>query len=223
MARQFTQAVDFVQSNKLTLESLNQLNSIVDALGGVDGDITIAASQVTSGTLADARISESSVTQHTDAVVTTAAVNDAGALMESEVDGDIKTLTLPGNTQISTFAATVLDDTTASDARSTLGVSIGTDVHPFLDINAQTGTTYTLAATDNVVIVTNAAANTVTIPDGLTGGPIWVFQGGAGATTIEGASGVVDLNGTTGGSVALVNAGDKLMLARRGSNDWLGG
>ena len=79
MARLFTQAIPFVSGDRLTLESLNQLNALVDGLGGVDGALEIAASQVSSGTFADARIAESNVTQHQGALTLTATqVQDAG-------------------------------------------------------------------------------------------------------------------------------------------------
>lgn len=55
-------------------------------------------------------------------------VQAAGALMDSEVDADIKTLSLPANTTISTFGASLVDDADAAAARTTLGVdAAGTD------------------------------------------------------------------------------------------------
>ena len=61
-------------------------------------------------------------------VTDTANVTAAGALMDSEVDADIKTLSLPASTTISTFGATLVDDADAATARTTLGVdAAGTD------------------------------------------------------------------------------------------------
>lgn len=61
-------------------------------------------------------------------VTDTANVTAAGALMDSEVDADIKTLSLPANTTISAFGASLVDDADAAAARTTLGVdAAGTD------------------------------------------------------------------------------------------------
>jgi len=56
-------------------------------------------------------------------VTDTANVTAAGALMDSEVDADIKTLSLPANTTISTYGASLVDDTTAAAALTTLGLT----------------------------------------------------------------------------------------------------
>ena len=55
-------------------------------------------------------------------VTDTANVTSAGALMDSEVDADIKTLTLPANTTISTAGKALIDDASASAQRTTLGL-----------------------------------------------------------------------------------------------------
>lgn len=78
---------------------------------------------------------DTEVSNNSDVVANTAKltcdttnVTAAGALMDSEVDADIKTLSLPANTTISTFGASLVDDADAATARTTLGVdAAGTD------------------------------------------------------------------------------------------------
>ena len=55
-------------------------------------------------------------------VTDTANVTAAGALMDSEVDADIKTLSLPASTTISAYGKTLVDDADAATARTTLGL-----------------------------------------------------------------------------------------------------
>ena len=56
-------------------------------------------------------------------VTDTTNVTAAGALMDSEVDADIKTLSLPASTTISDFGKTLIDDADAAAALTTLGVT----------------------------------------------------------------------------------------------------
>lgn len=80
-------------------------------------------------------------------VTDTANVTAAGALMDSELTSlsGVKTLTVPDNTTISTFGASLVDDTTAAAARTTLGVdAAGTDNSTDVTL-AGTGTYLSLA------------------------------------------------------------------------------
>lgn len=65
-------------------------------------------------------LSDSGVEANAD-VTDTANVTAAGALMDSEVDANIKTFVVPASTTISAFAKTLLDDANAGAARTTLG------------------------------------------------------------------------------------------------------
>ena len=76
------------------------------------------------GSFTEASASFSTRVTANDAKLTanTTNVTNAGALMDSEVDDDIKTLALPANTTISAFGASLIDDAAASNARTTLGL-----------------------------------------------------------------------------------------------------
>jgi hypothetical protein len=109
------------------------------------------------------------------------ALTDAGALMDDEVSSlsGVKTLTLPDNTTISTFGASLVDDPDAATARTTLGLAIGTDVQAYdADLGALASN-----ATDGLWARTGAGAGaartitgtsaeiTVTNGDGVSGNP----------------------------------------------------
>lgn len=90
-------------------------------------------------------------------VTDTANVTAAGALMDSEVDADIKTLSLPASTTISTFAKTFLDDADAAAVKSTLGIADATTVSNFVPRSITfTNTSAFLSLADNAALDVDA-------------------------------------------------------------------
>lgn len=121
-------------------------SAVVDVFVSRGEELHLDTSEIVTGTLANARVAESNVTQHEAALtLSTAQVTAAGALMDSEVDADIKTLVLPASTTISTFGATVVDDANAAAVRTTLGLAIGADVQAYSAVLAATTASFLTA------------------------------------------------------------------------------
>ena len=74
--------------------------------------------------------------------------------------------------------------------------------------NLQPGTTYTLQKSDlgKIVVMTNAAANTVTVPTGLGAFYCGIRQGGAGQTQVVAASGITINNADGQTKLAKIHA-----------------
>jgi len=90
-------------------------------------------------------------------VTDTANVTSAGALMDSEVDADIKTLSLPASTTISTFAKTFLDDADAAAVKSTLGITDAAAISNFVPRSITfTNTSAFLSLADNAALDVDA-------------------------------------------------------------------
>ena len=97
---------------------------------------------------------------------------------------------------------------------------------PVPTVNAQTGTSYTLVLTDanKLVTMTNASANTLTIPLNSsvafpTGTVVVIGQGGAGATSIAPASGAT-INGS-GSTITFSSQYTFTSIVKTGTNAWL--
>ena len=133
-------------------------------------------------------------------VTDTANVTAAGALMDSEVDADIKTLSLPANTTISDFGKTVVDDADAAAARTTLGVDA--------------------SGTDNSTPVTLANTNYLSISgQEITGGTVPIGSGGTGQTTAQASiDALTQSSGATDNHVLTKNSsGNAVWAAAPGS------
>jgi len=108
---------------------------------------------------------------------------------------------------------------------TTLGAAALSAAFNALVINAQTGTTYTLAATDAGGLITcaNASAITVTVPTNAAvafaiGTQIGVLQTGAGQVTFVGAGGVT-VN-SYNSALKIVGNGGLAVLVKTGTNTW---
>ena len=152
----------FADGTGITVDAANDKLILSD--GGTEKQITV--NQLFDSSDFDSEVAaNSAVTANTAKVsCTTSNVTSAGALMDSEVDADIKTLSLPANTTITSTAKTLLDDGSVGAMRTTLGVDA--------------------AGTDNSTNVTLANTNYLSL-DGqeITGGTVPLTSGGTGATS----------------------------------------
>lgn len=112
-----------IQDNEIISTNLN---GDIELTPNGTGDVVIAADIVVTGTVdgrdidADGTILDG-IEPGAD-ITDTGNVTTAGALMDSEVDADIKTLTLVPNVDITTYGASLVDDADAAAAIATLGL-----------------------------------------------------------------------------------------------------
>ena len=127
------------------------------------------------------------------------------------------------------YAADLADNTAgdigAADVRGAFGDL--TDTLFSANVNAQTGTGYTLALTDTgrVVTMSNGSANTLTIPTNAAvafpaGSTVTVIQLGAGLTTIAGDTGVT-LNGASAGSGDMGGQYQSAVILKLATDTWV--
>lgn len=135
-------------------------------------------------------------------VTDTANVEAAGALMDSEVDADIKTLSLPANTTISTFGASLIDDASASAARTTLDVDqAGTD---------NSKKELTIAAGDATFMLSNSTTNVfIVVPDSFDGLSCTTLRWGVKQVSSSGSCNIqIKKDGSIVGSSISINPGN---------------
>ena len=156
------------------------MDSELTDLAGVKG-VTISTLQVkpSEGAFADGDKTKLDGIEASADVTDTANVTAAGALMDSEVDADIKTLSLPANTTISSFGASLVDDADAAAARTTLGVDAA---------GADNSTDVTLAGTPDYITISGQVItrNQIDLTADVTG-DLPISEGGTGASTAAAA------------------------------------
>jgi len=180
--------------NHTATQNLNMGTYAITNVGNVDGvdisalnstvstntsNISTNTTDIASLTAATSSYSTATGVENNADVTDTTNVTAAGALMDSEVTSlsGIKTLTVPDNTTISTFGASLIDDTNAASARATLGLGsmalqISTD---YVSINGDTlegDLDFDSSTNYNIINIGEVRANTISgstfVSDGVT-------------------------------------------------------
>lgn len=199
------------------------VNGAITVTGNVDGRDVSA-----DGTKLDGIESGADVTDTTN-------VTAAGALMDSEVTSlsGIKTLTVPDNTTISSFGASLVDDADASAARTTLGVdAAGTDnstdvtlvttSHDYLSLSGQAITLGTIDISDDTNLAVSDTTGQTGINLTLSGDTIsGVVSGLTTTSNVQFANLTVSGDLTVSGTTTSINSTnldvtDKLIAVNRG-------
>ncbi len=158
-----------VNTNKLTVAGATGNTTIAGTLG-VTGDVAVNTNKFTVAGASGNTAVAGTLGVTGDVAVNTNKFTVAGASGNTAVAGDIS---MTGTGKTADFGGNAIKGYSAT-------------------MNAQTGTTYTLAATDNGKVITldNGSAITVTIPAGLVDGfNCLLVQKGAGQVTVTKAGG----------------------------------
>lgn len=211
--------------------------------GGTSGTVTLSVDTATVATTSNTlTMSNKTLTTPTISSITNTGTLTLPTSTDTLIGRDTtdtltnKTLTSP---TITTPTFTLSTTSSTTDARISwdstnkkIQVGNGTVAADFasstLTTNAQTASyTLVLADKDKLVEVSNASANTVTIPTNATvaypvGTQIHVLQTGAGQTTVSGTSGVtVNSTGATAASPKLRVQWSSATLIKRGTDTWV--
>jgi len=184
--QKFTNNADgFDLAGGTTARKITLSGADVDVVGSGTAVITFPSATSTLATLALAETLTNKDLSAASNTLGSANVTAAGALMDSEVTN---------LAQVKAFDTT--DYVTPTGTETVTNKTL-TDTKIETSINAQTGTTYTLVLADasKHVSMSNASANTLTVPPNSsvafpTGTRLMVEQKGAGSTTIAAGAGV---------------------------------
>ena len=183
---------------------------------------------VTAGTGLSGGGTSGTVTLDVDTTVVATTSNTITMTNKTLTSPTITTPTMTLATTSSTTSGRISFDATADKIYVGDGSVSWEFASSTLITNAQTASyTLVLADKDKLVEVSNASANTVTIPTNAsvaypTGTQINILQTGAGQTTISGTSGVtVNSTGATTASPKLRAQWSSATVIKRGENSWV--
>ena len=146
-----------VQQSSVYAEAIKRANHTGTQLLSTLSDAATVQLKPSEGAFANGDKTKLNAIEASADVTDTANVTAAGALMDSEVDADIKTLSLPASTTISTFAKTFLDDADAAAVKSTLGITDAAAISNFVPRSITfTNTSAYLSLADNAALDVDA-------------------------------------------------------------------
>ena len=146
-----------VQQSSVYAEAIKRANHTGTQLLSTISDSATVQLKPSEGAFANGDKTKLDAIEASADVTDTTNVTAAGALMDSEVDADIKTLSLPASTTISTFAKTFLDDADAAAVKSTLGITDAAAISNFVPRSITfTNTSAYLSLADNAALDVDA-------------------------------------------------------------------